>query len=166
MITTLSCTSTDFMELGSEFLRLGKSIRFQAHGNSMQPLVRDGDILLLEPVLQKKVKVGDIILCAPQPDVVVVHRVIRRKTKSNKTSFLVQGDHVGRPDGWISSQKIYGRAVKIERDPNSIDINFPVMRILGWMALIRSRWTFNRSGFYRKASQMVKRLPGFVTYLT
>jgi hypothetical protein len=88
----------------------------------------------------------------------VVHRVLRRLPGPNGYTFLVQGDQVEQPDGRIPQAQVYGRVAAIERPGIHINMQRPVMRILAWLAVLRSRWHFGRARGVRFARQLAKRL--------
>jgi signal peptidase I len=157
--TSIPCTSAAFAELASEVLRAGKALRFEARGGSMQPLIRDGDVLLVEPVAASAVKVGDMVLCTAGPGRVLVHRVIRVRTTGDGRRFTMQGDALPHPDGEIAEAQVYGRAVGIERGATRFDLRRPLMRALAWAAAQRSRWDFGRGDRLRPIRRWLKRLP-------
>lgn len=130
----------------------------------MIPLVRDKDVLLVEPV-KNLVRIGDIILCSVQPDRVVVHRVIRRRSAPYGFYFLVQGDQAAQPDGWIQQAQVLGRVTEIERGERLLDMHSPAVRVLGFLAVQNSRWHIGRGWFTRIFSGWIKRLPVFSKYL-
>ncbi len=132
----------------------------------MQPLLRDGDHLLVQPVEADRLRVGDVVLCCIQADRMVAHRVLRRQPGPDGYQFLVQGDQVLLPDGWIPQSQVYGRVIAIERAGVHIDMHRPVMRALGWLAVLRSRQHFGRMRSFRSVWRLVKRLPIFVIYLS
>jgi hypothetical protein len=165
-ITNLPCEAASFASLGTEILLLGKSLRFRAGGSSMQPLVRNGDILLVRPLELSRLRVGDIILCCSQPGRILAHRVVRRFRGPDGWSFQVQGDQVSQPDGIIPQAQVYGQVAAIERAGRHIDMQRPVMKFLGWLAVLRSRGQLGPRGWSRQASQLVRRLPIFSTYLS
>jgi len=164
-VGNISCTSAAFAELSAEILGSGKALRFQARGDSMSPLVRDGDVLLVRPVHPAAVQIGDLVLCSSEGRRVVVHRVIRKQVSQERLRFTVQGDQVARPDGLIPGGQVYGRVLAIERDAAQIDMDRPVMRMLGWLAALRSRWNLGCRPGLRLATRLVKRLPVFSRYL-
>lgn len=164
--SVIACSSPDFSGLSAEVLRLGKSLRFQARGHSMQPLVRDGDILLVKPLGERLPRVGDVVLCVTESSTVLVHRVIRRQLHSEGYRYLVQGDKVSQPDGWIPRTQIYGRVAAIEREGSEINIKNPVMRFISAMAVLRSRWHFGASAFSHQLIRLLKRVPIFSIFLT
>jgi signal peptidase I len=159
--TMISCTSAAFTELSAEVLRSGWSIRFRAHGNSMTPLLRDGDILLVQPAERGPLRPGEIVLCSLNPNHVVVHRIIRYARHNNSDRFLVQGDQASTPDGWFSSDQIFGRLVEIEREGHCIQMDMLPIRFLNQIAVWRLRLGFNRFWITRTAGVALKRLPCF-----
>jgi signal peptidase I len=154
---SLPCSSTVFAGLSADILQQGKSLRFRAHGARMQPLVRDGDCLLVQPVEAGQVRVGDVVLCSSQADHVVVHRVLRRQPGPQGYAFLVQGDQVAQPDGWIPQARVYGRVTALERAGITINMYRPLAKVLGWLAALRSLSRPARSRLSRLARQLSRR---------
>lgn len=118
---------------------MGKSVRFQARGVSMKPLVRDGDVLVVEPLGQDQPRVGEVVLCSTASERMVVHRVIRRQIKNGIQYSQVQGDQIPQADGWMSDEEVLGRVTTLERDGRVIKMDGIVMRALGRYAAFRSR---------------------------
>ena len=164
-IRSLDCTSGEFAEVGSDFLRAGISLRFSARGASMRPLVRDGDVLFVEPVDASGISVGDVVLCRDSNGRVLVHRVIRRSKDRSNTRFLIHGDQVSRPDGWFTADQVLGRVSSFERDRVHVDMRQPALRFLGSLAVLRSRMHLV-NGLFCYASPLLKHLPLFSNYLT
>jgi hypothetical protein len=155
----------DFSEICSQILNQGLTLRFRASGTSMQPLIRDGDFLLVQPRKTSPVHLGDVVLCSLYPGRIVVHRVIRRFTSPNGWKYTVQGDQILHPDGLVPEAQIHGKVFAIERDGKILYLDHPLMRALGILALLRSRWRIDHQSF-RTISQVIKRLPYFYRYLT
>ena len=164
--TTIPCTSAAFTELSAEVLRSGWSIRFRAHGKSMTPLVRDGDLLLVQPTESGSLRPGEIVLCSLTPSHVVVHRIIRHARQNAGDRFLVQGDQAPTPDGWLSPDQIFGRLVMIEREGRQIQMDTFPIRFLNQIAVWRLRLGFNRFWITRSAGKAIKRLPCFGRYFS
>jgi len=160
-LTLFSCSSSVFGGLSAEILRAGKNLRFRAHGASMQPRLRDGDLLLVQPVPAGIIRVGDVVLCNNGSDRILAHRVLRRRSGPDGLRFLVQGDQASQPDGWISQAQVYGRVAAIERAGVQIDLHRPVARALGWLAVLLSMWHTLRARLFRATRQLVKCLPEF-----
>jgi hypothetical protein len=165
-LASVSCSSAAFTGLSADILQRGKSLRFRARGTSMQPLLRDGDCLLVQPVEAHRIRIGDIVLCSSQADRIVAHRVLRRLPGPEGYRFLVQGDQVVLPDGWIPQCQIYGKVTAIDRAGVNLDMNRPVIRVLGWLAVLRSSGHFHGAWTVRSAWRLVKRLPMFFVYLS
>jgi len=162
---SMPCTSAAFADLSIGLLRAGAAVRFRARGASMSPLVRDGDVVLVQPVEPRSLRAGDVVLCSSHPGRVVVHRVIRRSIGREGCRFTVQGDRVGQPDGTISQAQVYGRVAAIEREGERIDVERPAMRLLSGLAVLWSRWQMGRSGRFPLLRRLVRRLPGLSRYL-
>lgn len=162
---SLPCTSGEFARISADILRAGSGLRFRAHGASMHPLVRDGDILSVQPVDAATVRLGDVVLCGREADRIVVHRVIRVVGGRGERRFLVQGDAVPHPDGLIPAGDVYGRVAAIERGGATMNLDAPALRMLGIAGALRSRW--HGGGFAgRLVGRAARRLPGLRRYLT
>jgi len=155
-----------FSELSAEILHAGKAVRFRARGSSMQPLVRDGDILLIEPLDTGPLQLGEIVLCNQRAGSVVVHRVVRRQTSPDGVRYTIQGDQVEKADGTLSLAKIHGRLVSLERAGKVIHLQGLPASFLGWLAVLRSRSSFGRGQSLQFLKHLVKRLPVVSTFLT
>jgi signal peptidase len=163
--THIACTSAAFAELTSDLLTAGKAVRFRAGGGSMWPLIRDGDVLLVQPVDAGAVRVGDTVLFHCSTGRVLAHRVIRVRTTGTDRRFTVQGDARPRPDGQIGEEQVYGRVVSVERGRVRIDLRRPPMRILAWAAAQRSRWGLGRGPGFRRVKRLARGLPVLSKYL-
>jgi hypothetical protein len=74
-----------FEKLCTELLSEGKSVRFEAPGKSMYPVILDGETLIVEPIAPSAVKVGDIILYKSE-EKLIAHRIISiEKVNSSNT---------------------------------------------------------------------------------
>jgi hypothetical protein len=67
-----------FEKICTDLLSEGKSVRFEAPGKSMYPVILDGETLIVEPVAPPAVKIGDIILYKSE-EKLIAHRVISIK---------------------------------------------------------------------------------------
>jgi len=162
---SLRCTSAAFAELSADLLRAGVALRFRAQGVSMAPLVRDGDVLLVRPAAPRSVRIGDVVLCSTEPGRVVAHRVVRKQIVRHDYGLTVQGDALSRPDASIPGAQLYGRVAALERAGAQIDLDRPVMMLLGRLAALRSRWNLGRGARFRRPKYLLKRLPGLSKYL-
>jgi len=81
------------------------------------------------------------------------------------TRFTVQGDQVAQPDGTVSAAQVYGRLATLERAGMQIDLDAPVMKALGCLAGLRSRWKLGHSRGFGLAGRLARKLPGLSRYL-
>ena len=97
--------------LSNELLAKGESIQFVARGQSMWPFIIDGDTVLLEPLVHQPC-VGDVVLLK-KTETGPLHRVV---AGPHQGRFLVWGDALPRPDGWVRADEMLGRLVRRQRD--------------------------------------------------
>ena len=91
-----------------EKLRNGDAVQFRPRGHSMKGKIASGQLVTVEPIGDRKLKLNDIVLC-----------------KVNGSQYLhlikaIQGDryqignNIGRINGWITQNGIFGICVNIE----------------------------------------------------
>lgn len=164
-LSKLTCTASEFGVLGAELLRKGTSVRFQAGGSSMHPLVRDGDTLLITPCQADRVRLGEIVLCSAEPDRVLVHRVIRRRAGVASALYFIQGDQSPTPDGWIDQERIHGCLEAVEREGRRISMNGAAARVMGLLLVMVHRLGLRQSKLAGLVSRLLKLTPFFAGYL-
>lgn len=164
-LTKLAVSSDDFAAIGAELLGGGSALRFTARGSSMHPLVRDGDTLLIRPRQPESIGAGDVVLCETDAGQLLVHRVIRRRAEGDGIRFLVQGDQVADPDGWIPAVRVHGRLEEIERQGRHLDVTATAPRLLGLLLALAQRMDQRRSKLAFVVSGMIRRLPVCRKYL-
>jgi signal peptidase I len=163
--TKFSCSAPAFAKLSAEVLRMGKSVRFHAHGTSMRPLLRDGDVLRVEPTAGRRIKIGDVLLCQLSDEKLLVHRVIQRRQTDDGVQYLLKGDHVTEPDGWVSSNQVLGRLVAAERGDFCVSMRSIVVKLLGYSTIGQYQMEKRWGGSPFKHLQFIKGLPIFYRYL-
>ncbi len=141
------------------------SLRFQARGYSMHPLVRDGDILLVRPVEARELRTGDVVLAGIAPGRVVVHRVVRRQTGPDGAQLVLKGDQLALPDGLVPESQIFGRLATIERDGTHIAMDRPPVSWLSLLAALSSRWNLSHGKWFQWLGRLLRRLPVLSRYL-
>jgi len=91
-----------------EKLKNGDPVQFRPRGNSMKGKIASGQLVTVEPVGDRKLNLNDIVLC---------------KVNGNHYLHLIKaiqgdryqiGNNVGRINGWITQNGIFGICVKIE----------------------------------------------------
>ena len=102
----------------------GIPIWFQVTGNSMYPFIRaNKDKILLVPVKQDELKIGDIVLFPGKykGGEYCLHRLY--KMEGDKVQTF--GDGNLRPDSWFPKSNIIGKAILIKRGRITIDCEDP-----------------------------------------
>ena len=137
-MSTLEMGQANFAVLASEILGGGSGLRFRARGVSMQPFIRDGDILEVQPPGVAALRRGDVVLCHLGGGRLVAHRVVRIiRENSGATTAVTQGDALTCPDLPVSWEQVLGHVVAVERRGKRIGLDTPLQRLAGitWMCL-------------------------------
>ena len=79
------CPQHLFIDVSTELLRKGQSVRFRAPGLSMHPAIKEGEIITVVPISSFDIKRGDILLYIVGKKV-VAHRVVSIKRKENDST--------------------------------------------------------------------------------
>ncbi|WP_062053913.1 hypothetical protein [Aquimarina longa] len=88
----------------------GETIVSKESGNSMLPILRSKQPILLEPVIWESCEVGDIVFCKVKGNC-FTHLV---KAKNSKRGLLI-GNNRGRLNG--SPKNVYGKVIEILSKP-------------------------------------------------
>ena len=120
--------SQDFGIVLIEILARGKQVRFQARGQSMVPLIQDGDVLTIAPSSQAPPGIGKVVAFKQaEARSLIVHRVIGR----HEGNYLIKGDNSSeRSDCWIPEREIIGCVIAVERDKKRINFGLGIERYL------------------------------------
>lgn len=121
---TLKIDAQSFYTLAKQNLTNGHSIQFQAHGNSMYPTIKNGNIITVAPIFKKHLKPGNIILHrAGKLDQLVAHRIISITNTENHKIINTCGDTIGCFPEAISETDILGVVTHVEHNGRKIPIN-------------------------------------------
>ena len=102
-----------FGSLIQGLLSEGIGFRFRAHGRSMHPTIRDGEILYVMPVAVETLRKGDIVLFADSLKY-KAHRVVW--IDGEQRTFIARGDAGTVVDGVLGTGQIVGRVVAKEEN--------------------------------------------------
>lgn len=90
-------------------LKSGEIVSFRPRGHSMKGKIESGQLCTVEPIEDiESLQKGDIVLC---------------KVNGNEYLHLIKaiqgarfqiGNNLGRINGWIGANSIYGKCIKIE----------------------------------------------------
>ena len=111
------------LDLTTELLSRGTTVRFRPSGRSMYPSIREGELVTVEPVVASDVTLGDIVLYRSQRGL-IAHRVVGTSpTQSSVLSphnFFLRGDASLSSDQPVGEEQILGRVIRVQRNGHSI----------------------------------------------
>ena len=136
-LQTFELAPGDFRELLREAMSRGVSLRFAAAGTSMDPFIKDGDVVTVAPLPARLVP-GDIVAAvSPANGLVIVHRIV----SLNEDEALLKGDNLSAADGTAAGAAQLGRVARVERDGRTVVLG--IERGNGLIAWL-SRWNLLR----------------------
>lgn len=86
-------------------LKRGEQVSFRPVGNSMEPIIKSGQLVVIKPVRVMDLKVGDVVLCKCKNND-YLHLVKDIDRERNRYQI---GNNRGGINGWIGPWAIYGR---------------------------------------------------------
>jgi signal peptidase I len=111
-----------FIEVSTELLRQGQTVRFKAPGRSMNPTIKEGETITIQPAAPSAVSKGDIILYSFERGF-IAHRVLRiLRRKGDAPCFIMRGDASDATDYPVAAQQVLGKVISVEREGRSIDL--------------------------------------------
>jgi len=109
-----------FVQVSSDLLSRGYSVRFRASGGSMQPAICHGDVLTVVPVAPSNITLGSVALYR-RFDRLVAHRVVRIEADDlGAPVFVLRGDAATGCDAPVAASQMLGEVVKVERRTSAI----------------------------------------------
>ena len=91
-----------------EKLKNGETVQFRPRGNSMKGKIASGQLVTIEPIKERVLKQGDIVLCKVNGSQ-YLHLI-----NAIQTDRYQIGNNIGEINGWIKRNAAYGICVKIE----------------------------------------------------
>lgn len=124
--------------LFTEILDSGADLRMRVTGSSMAPTIRDGDQVTLRKIPAGKLVPGDIVWLIDNSGNSVVHRIMKKRVRLEKTCLHTKGDALIEYDQWADEKNILGKICRIEktragRPPRSINLETARWRAAGFI---------------------------------
>ena len=91
-----------------EQLQRGETVSFRPRGHSMRGKVDNGDLVTCEPLGERTLEVGDIVLCK------VGGQQYLHLIKAIRGPSYQIGNNRGGINGWISRGGIFGVVIRVE----------------------------------------------------
>lgn len=104
-------------ELLTQLLKTSGQARLRVAGSSMEPILRIGDVILIEASDRRRPKVGELVtfLCG---NTLCTHRV----AKFSGSKLVTRGDGNCHDDAPIEMDKCLGRVVMVERSGRALPV--------------------------------------------
>jgi hypothetical protein len=100
----------------ADLLRGGTSVRFRASGLSMGKAIRSGEVIEVEPIEVRQLRLGDIVLCERQASL-VAHRLLAVVDLPGRGVHLIlRGDGLAQCDLPVPATAVLGRVTRVTRD--------------------------------------------------
>lgn len=155
--------TTESLDLLEQLLNSGCRVRFRVLGRSMQPWIRDGDVLTFVPRSEvARLLPGAVVFYRNADGRRLCHRLLDAGDRDPARRLAIRGDlQSGRPDR-VSCDAVSGVAILLERGTlkRRLDTAWPRWRGRLWAASqsIRAAWGI-RLGRWRRALAF-RRRPG------
>ena len=110
-----------FIEVVTDLLSRGHSVRFRAKGSSMHPTIREGEAITVAPARPAGIRRGDVILYRSARGV-IAHRVAGvERGPGGALVFIPRGDASQSRDDPVEEGAILGRVVTVERGGRALN---------------------------------------------
>jgi signal peptidase len=120
----------------AEHLQSEGELQIWIRGNSMLPLLRNGDRIVVEPADSSSFRIGDILVYEA-PDGPLAHRLIRRQECSG--GLLLRGDAATLLET-VRIESVLGRGVALVREGRRTDLTTTSVRLRGLWRNYRFQW--------------------------
>ncbi|KKN04429.1 hypothetical protein LCGC14_1097540 [marine sediment metagenome] len=113
----------------------------------MRPFLRDGDFIVVSPIENSSIKIGDVVFCITTENKIIVHRVIRKheKDKDNRIIMFIKGDATFSSPEKVKIQNVLGKVVAVVKNGRKKRLDTKFYQIIGlFFAVISpfSRWIY------------------------
>ncbi len=124
-------------------LRKGRRVRMNTTGESMRPLMKRGDIVIINPIKFEDTNVQDIVVYSRDPrQGFTMHRLIKKGRDSEDREYLVTKGDANRYGDVLPvyPDNLYGRVTLIERtDGRVVNLESKYRRLQAYLIARRSR---------------------------
>jgi SOS-response transcriptional repressor LexA len=107
--------SLDATALIVDLLSRGHAVQFRARGDSMHPVIREEDVLHVEPTVP--FAAGDVVLVLAERGL-TAHRVVSMDAET----LLTRGDNAPAADPPVPVSKVLGVVTHVERDGGRLPV--------------------------------------------
>jgi hypothetical protein len=138
----LKADRAEFLELSQELLDRGVLLRFRAHGRSMHPFIKDGSILIVQPLDGALANIGDIIFYRRSDGSLTAHRLVGVNGHRESAVLITKGDSHKYNDPPVPAGQVMGRVISVEYRQRQLTLRGWPGRPLGFLiaCLARGRY--------------------------
>lgn len=163
-------THEQFDGLSQAVLEAGGCLRFEAHGFSMHPLLKNNDVITVRPADNCELTPGAIVLCRSAHNGLMVHRIAENDKRDSPADslLLIRGD--ASPEGaqLVSKDDVLGIISHVERGANAFRMDRGPWLLLGRIVARHGslvRWIVAPGKLVRRtASRLIRRVQGLAVY--
>lgn len=125
-------------DLAERVIALEAPVWLRVHGDSMSPVLRNGDRVAIAPVARRDPQRGDLIAVRSDDGMALLRYVGRHPDGRVLTAAEARGNH----DGAISRADVIGVVVEVERDGRRLGLHDLGGARSAWPALVQRcrRW--------------------------
>lgn len=109
--------------LAADVLRWYGQLRLRAHGSSMFPVIRSGDVLSIRYCTTEALQPRDVVLVA-DGDRLFAHRLIEKRLRNDEWFLITRGDSHWRCDPPRAASTLLGQVVAVKRNGRVLDAPF------------------------------------------
>ena len=114
------------LELLNAVIERRVPLRTMVRGFSMQPFIRDRDVVTIAPLNGEQLQIGHVVAFTRHNcGRLAIHRIISKKS----TGWLIKGDNCPEDDGVYETGSIIGRVTRIERRNRQIGFGLGMERV-------------------------------------
>ena len=106
-----------------------KEIILKVLGDSMHPLMKEGESIRVESFDPNTVSVGDIITFEKE-DTYITHRLLWTKTRDNGIELITRGDNEINIDPPVSPDHVLGKVAALQRGSQTLQLKTPFWRFM------------------------------------
>lgn len=97
-----------------ERLQRGETVTIRPRGHSMAGKVNDGDRVIVAPIAERELVVGEFVLVRVRGR---IYRHLIKLIKAKQGERRLIGNNRGGVNGWVGPHAVYGVAVNVEAGP-------------------------------------------------
>ena len=110
-------------------LKDGRTTLFKMNGNSMYPVLKEGDVGMVQKCEPEALKIGDVVVFKSR-DKYVAHRLLKIQKKGATTYFTARGDKNLLHDPPFTAEALAGQIIQFTRGKHVWTTNDPKVRRL------------------------------------